>query len=36
LRNVCPNQLHFLLFIWISIAFFWVILHSSSFVILSV
>ena len=36
LRNVCPIQLHFLLFIWLSIDFWWVILHSSSFVILSV
>ena len=36
LRNVCPIQFHFLLFIWFSIHFWWVILHSSSFVILSV
>ena len=36
LRNVCPIQFHFLLFIWFSIDFWWVILHSSSFVILSV
>ena len=36
LRNVCPIQFHFLLFIWFSIGFCWVILHSSSFVILSV
>ena len=36
LRNVCPIQLHFPLFIWISIGFCLVILHSSSFVILSV
>ena len=36
LRNVCPVQFHFLLFIWFSIGFCWVILHSSSFVILSV
>ena len=36
LRNVCPSQFHFLLFIWISIGFCLVILHSSSFVILSV
>jgi len=36
LRNVCPIQFHFLLFIWISIAFCLEILHSSSFVILSV
>ena len=36
LRNVCPIQFHFLLFIWISIGFCLVILHSSSFVILSV
>jgi len=34
LRNVCPIQFHFLLFIWISIGFCLVILHSSSFVIL--
>ena len=34
LRNVCPIQFHFLLFIWFSIDFCWVILHSSSFVIL--
>ena len=34
LRNVCPIQFHFLLFIWFSIEFWWVILHSSSFVIL--
>ena len=36
LCNVCPIQFHFLLFIWFSIDFWWVILHSSSFVILSV
>jgi len=36
LCNVCPIQFHFLLFIWISIGFCLVILHSSSFVILSV
>jgi len=36
LRNVCPSQFHFLLFIWISFGFSLVILHSSSFVILSV
>jgi hypothetical protein len=36
LRNVCLIQFHFLLFIWISIGFSLVILHSSSFVILSV
>jgi len=36
LCNVCPIQSHFLLFIWISIGFCLVILHSSSFVILSV
>ena len=36
LRNVCPIQFHFLHFIWISIGFCLVILHSSSFVILSV
>jgi len=35
LRNVCPIQFHYLPFIWISIAFCLVILHSSSFVILS-
>jgi len=35
-RTVCPIQFHFLLFIWISIGFCLVILHSSSFVILSV
>jgi hypothetical protein len=35
LRNVCPIQFHFLLFIWIYIGFCLVILHSSSFVILS-
>jgi len=36
LRNVCQIKFHFLLFIWISVGFFLVILHSSSFVILSV
>jgi len=36
LRNVCPIQFHFLLFIWVSIGFCLVILHSSSFVFLSV
>jgi hypothetical protein len=36
LCNVCPIQFHFLLFIWISIGFCLVILHSSSFVILLV
>ena len=36
LRNVSPIQFHFFLFIWFSIGFCWVILHSSSFVILSV
>ena len=36
LRNVCQIQFHFLLFIWFSIDFWWVILHSSSFVNLSV
>ena len=36
LRNVFPIQFHFLLFIWFSIDFWWLILHSSSFVILSV
>ena len=36
LHNVCPIQFHFLLFIWFSIDFWWVILHSSSFVILLV
>jgi len=33
LRNVCPIQFHFLLFIWISIGFCLVILHSSSLLI---
>jgi hypothetical protein len=33
---VCPIQFHFLLFIWISIGFCFVILYSSSFVILLV
>ena len=36
LCNVRPTQFYFLLFIWFSIDFWWVILHSSSFVILSV
>jgi hypothetical protein len=36
LRNVCAVQFHFLFFIWISIGFYLVILHSSSFVILPV
>jgi len=36
LRNVCPMQFHFLLFICFSICFCWMILHSLSFVILSV
>jgi len=36
LRNVCPIQFHFLLFIWFSIDLWWVILHRYSFVILSV
>ena len=36
LRNVCSIQFNFLLFIWILIGFCLVILHSSSFVILSV
>jgi hypothetical protein len=36
LRNVCPIQFHLLLFILFSVGFCWVILHSSSFVILSV
>ena len=36
LRNVCPIQFHFVLFIWFSVDFWWVILHSSSFIILSV
>ena len=36
LCNVCPIQFHFLLFIWFSTDFWWVILHSSSFVTLSV
>jgi hypothetical protein len=35
LRNVCPIQFHFLLLIWFSIACCWVMLHRSSFVILS-
>ena len=34
--NMCPIQFHFLIFIWFSIGFCWVIFHSSSFVILSV
>jgi len=33
---VCLIQFHFLLFIWFSIDFCWVILHSSSFIILSI
>jgi len=36
LRNVCPIHFHFLLFIWFSLDFWWVILPSSWFVILSV
>jgi len=36
LHNVCPIQFHFLLFLWLSINFWRVIFHSSSFVILSV
>ena len=36
IRNVCPIQFHFLLYIWFSIDFWWVILHSSSFVTSSV
>ena len=36
LRNVCPIQFNFLLFIWFSIDFWRVILHISFFVILSV
>ena len=36
LHNVSPIQFHFLLFIWFSIDFWWVILHSFSFVILLV
>jgi hypothetical protein len=36
LRNLSPIQFHFLLYIWISIGFCLVILHSSSFVILSI
>jgi len=36
LRNVCPIEFYFLLFIWFSIDFWLVILHSSSFVILLV
>ena len=35
-RNVFPIQFHFLLFIRLSIDFWWVILHNFSFVILSV
>ena len=35
-RNVCPIQFYFLLFVWFSIDFWWVILHSSSLVILLV
>ena len=34
--EMCPIQFHFLLFIWFSIDLWWLILHSSSFVILSV
>ena len=36
LRNLCPIQFHFLIFRWLSIDFWWVILHGSSFVIPSV
>ena len=36
LCNVCPVKFHFFLFIWFSIGFWWVIFHSSSFVILLV
>ena len=36
LRNVCLIQFHFLIFIWFSIDFWCVILHTSRFVILSV
>ena len=36
LGNVCPIQFQFLLFVWFPIDFWWVILHSSSFIILSV
>jgi hypothetical protein len=36
LRNVYPIQFHFLLFFWFSFVFWWVILHTSSFVILLV
>ena len=36
LRNACPVQFHFLLFIWFPVDFCWVILHNSSFVFLSV
>ena len=32
----CPIRFHFLLFIWLSIDFWWVTLHSSLFIILSV
>ena len=35
LHNVCPIHLHFLLFVWIYISFCLVILHNSSYVILS-
>jgi hypothetical protein len=34
--NVCPIQFHYLLFIWFSDGFCWVIPRSSSFAILSV
>ena len=30
LRNVCPIQFHFLLFIWFSIDFWWVIQHATN------
>ena len=33
---MCPIQFHFLLFIWFSIEFWWVILRTPSFIILSV
>jgi hypothetical protein len=35
-RNVCPIQLNFFLFVLLSIDSWWAILHNSSFVILSV
>jgi len=35
LHNMCPIQFHFLLLIWLSIEFWWVVFHTFSFVILS-